>query len=90
MTASFLSSQASRKLSCAALSVGGSLDRKTVEVPVPGHMQNILCFLCTVPNFMGYARALCIFAGPVCPHLGYPLVPPLLYMLNLFVRGRQS
>ena len=41
-TASFLSSQASRKLSCAVLSIGGPLDRETVDVPVPGHMQNIL------------------------------------------------
>lgn len=65
--------------------MGGPLDRKTADVPVPGHLQNILCYMCTVPNLMGYARALCIFAGPVYHHLGYPLVPPLLYMLNLCV-----
>ena len=84
-TASFLCSQACRKLSCAVMSVGGPLDRKTADVPVPGHMQNILCYMCTVPNLMGFSRALCIFAGLAYHHLGYPLVHPLMYMLNLCV-----
>ena len=59
--ASFLSSQASRKLSCAVLSTGGLLDRKTVDVPVP----------------VGYACALCTIAGPVYHYLGFPLPPLL-------------
>ena len=71
-TASFLSSQASCKLSCAVMSIGGPLDRKMADVLVSGHMQNILCYMCTVPNLMGYARALCIFAGPLYHNLGYP------------------
>ena len=80
-----MSSQASRKLSCAVMSIGGPLDRKTSDVPVPSHMQNILCYMCTIPNIVGYARVLCIFV----PSFGLPSGAAATVYVEP-VRGRQS
>mmetsp|Transcript_64625 Transcript_64625/g.179754 ORF Transcript_64625/g.179754 Transcript_64625/m.179754 type:complete len:244 (+) Transcript_64625:78-809(+) len=52
---------------------------------LPSHLRSMLGYICTLPNLMGYTRALLIFAGPVCHHLGYAWLPPLMYVLNLCV-----
>ena len=84
--ASLLSSQASRKLSCAVLEYWWFSRQKrqlTCQCQVTYRTFSAICALFRI--LMGYACALCIFAGPVYHRLGYPLVPPLLHMLNLCV-----